>query len=186
QKGTPGLGGTRAASFWRWPGTLTPADCGRLTAHVDFFPTLAELAGAKPTDDVKRQVEGRSLVPLLRDPKADWPDRTLFTHVGRWPKGAKPDDYKFTDGSVRTPGWQLVSVGRGEQRWQLFDVTADPGEKTDVAAGHPDVVRRLAAEYDAWWASLPPYLVNEDAAATPKERPFEQLYWKQFGKPKKD
>ncbi|HJZ60337.1 MAG TPA: arylsulfatase [Gemmataceae bacterium] len=186
QKGTPWLGGTRAASFWRWPGTLTPADCGRLTAHVDFFPTLAELAGAKPTDDVKRQVEGRSLVPLLRDPKADWPDRTLFTHVGRWPKGAKPDDYKFTDCSVRTPRWQLVSVGKGEQRWQLFDVTADPGEKTDVAAGHPDVVRRLAAEYDAWWASLPPYLVNEDAAATPKERPFEQLYWKQFGKPKKD
>jgi arylsulfatase A-like enzyme len=41
QKATPWLGGTRAMSLWRWPGTLTPADCDRLTAHIDFFPTLA-------------------------------------------------------------------------------------------------------------------------------------------------
>ena len=48
QKGTPWLGGTRASSFWRWPGTLAPADCDRLTAHIDFFPTLSELAGGFP------------------------------------------------------------------------------------------------------------------------------------------
>ncbi len=45
-KVTPWLGGTRASSLWRWPGTLQPADCDRLAAHIDFFPTLAELAGA--------------------------------------------------------------------------------------------------------------------------------------------
>jgi arylsulfatase A-like enzyme len=186
QKGTPWLGGTRAASLWRWPGTLTPADCDRLTAHVDFFPTLAELAGAKPSDEVRAQVEGRSLVPLLQNPKADWPDRTLITHVGRWPKGAKPDDHKVSNCSVRTSRWHLVSAGKGKPRWQLFDVSADPGEKTDVMDKHPDVVRKLTAEYDAWWASLPPYLVNEDAAARPKEMAFHELYYKQFGKPKKD
>ena len=65
-KVTPWLGGTRAASFWRWPGTLKPADCDRLAAHIDFFPTLAEIAGAKLSDEVKMQVEGRSLVPLLQ------------------------------------------------------------------------------------------------------------------------
>src|SRR5438094_4414927 len=86
-KNTPWLGGTRAASFWRWPGTLKPGDVDRLTAHIDFFPTLAEIAGAKLSDGVKAQVEGRSLLPLLRDPKPEWPDRVLFTHVGRWPKG---------------------------------------------------------------------------------------------------
>src|SRR5205814_3169798 len=65
-KNTPWLGGTRAASFWRWPGTLKPGDVDQLAAHIDFFPTVAELAGAKPSDAVQRQVEGRSLVPLLR------------------------------------------------------------------------------------------------------------------------
>ncbi len=87
-KGTPWLGGTRAASFWRWPGMFRPADVDRLTAHVDVFPTLAELAGGELSSDLKEQVEGRSLVPLLTDPAAPWPDRTLVTHVGRWERGA--------------------------------------------------------------------------------------------------
>jgi arylsulfatase len=184
-KNTPWLGGTRASSFWRWPGTLAPADCDRLSAHIDFLPTLAEIAGAKLSDDVTKQVEGRSLVPLLQNPKAEWADRTLFTHVGRWPKGAKVDDHKYAGCSVRVPKWHLVSAGKAKGKWELFDLTADPGEATDVAGKHPDVVKKLSAEYDVWWASLPPYLVNEDAVP-PKENPFKELYWKQFGKPKQD
>jgi arylsulfatase A-like enzyme len=184
QKVTPWLGGTRAASLWRWPGTLTPGDCDRLTAHIDFLPTLAELAGAKLSEAVKQQVEGRSLVPLLENPKAAWEDRVLFTHVGRWPKGAKVDDHKYDHCSVRSTRWQMVSVTKDKLRWQLFDVKADPGEKTDVAGKHPEVVKKLNAEYDKWWASLPPYLVNEDAVG-PKENPFKVLYRKQFGPPKK-
>ncbi|MFM8270776.1 MAG: arylsulfatase [Gemmata sp.] len=183
-KNTPWLGGTRASSFWRWPGTLTPADCDRLTAHIDFLPTLAELANAKLPDEVTKQVEGRSLVPLLRNPKAEWAERTLFTHIGRWPKGAKVDDHKFAGCSVHTKRWHLVSAGKAKGKWELFDLTADSGEKTDVAEQHPEVVKKLGAEYDAWWASLPPFLVNEDAVG-PKENPFKELYWKQFGKPKK-
>ena len=76
----------------------------------------------------------------------------------------------------------MVSVGKGKV-WQLFDVKADPGEKTDIADKHPDVVKKLDAEYDAWWATLPPYLVNE-AAIGPKVNPFKELFEKQFGKPK--
>jgi len=181
-KVTPWLGGTRAASFWRWPGRLKPADCPRLAAHLDFFPTVAEIAGAKLPEDIKKQVEGRSLVPLLVDPKSQWADRTLFTHVGRWPKGKMPA-FKFENCSVRTTRWHLVSAGKGKKPWQLFDVSVDYGEKNDVAAMHPEVVKKLAAEYDDWWASLPPYLVNEDAVP-PKENPFKELYWKQFGKDK--
>ena len=64
-KGTAFLGGTRAASFWRWPGTLAPGDRQALTAHIDFFPTIASMAGAKLSEKVQSQVEGRSLAPLL-------------------------------------------------------------------------------------------------------------------------
>jgi arylsulfatase len=180
-KNTPWLGGTRASSFWRWPGTLKPGAVDQLAAHIDFFPTVAEIAGAKLSDAVKRQVEGQSLVPLLRDPKADWPDRILFTHIGRWPKGAKPAEYKYAHCSVRSPRWHLVCDTKDRSKqWQLFDVKAEPGEKTDVSAKHPEVVKELNEAYDRWWESVQAGLVNEDAVG-PKVSPFKELYEKQFG-----
>ena len=180
QKVTPWIGGTRASSLWRWPGTLKPADCDRLAAHIDFFPTLAELAGAKFSDDVKKQVEGRSLVSLLSNPQSDWADRTLFTHVGRWPVGADRSKFKYATCSVRNSQYQLVTASKGETKnWQLFDLKADPGEKTDIADKLPDVVKQLDAEYDRWWKSVQPQLVNEDAVA-PAENPFKTLFNQQF------
>jgi arylsulfatase len=197
-KVTPWLGGTRASSLWRWKGTLKPHDVSKLAAHIDFLPTLAELAGAKLTVEVQKQVEGRSLAPLLRDAEAAWPDRKLFTHVGRWPKGTPPEEYKYAQCSVRTPRWHLVSDWRpaapgkpdakpkkakpklAPQRWQLFDVQADAGEQNDVAAKHAEVVAELTAAYDKWWDSEQPQLVNESAIG-PKVNPFKERYWKQFG-----
>jgi arylsulfatase len=182
QKNTPWLGGTRAASFWRWPGVFEPADVDRLCAHVDVFPTLAALAGTTLSADVQRQVEGRSLVPLLRDPRADWPDRMLFTHLGRWPKGATPDDHKYRGCAVRTARWHLVCDGKDNvKRWQLFDVHADPGEKTNVADQQTAVVRELDDAYDKWWRSVQPQLINENAAG-PRVNPFKEIYDKQMRK----
>jgi arylsulfatase len=179
-KATPWLGGTRAASFWRWPGTLSPHEVTALTAHLDFFPTLAEIGGAKLDDKVRAQVEGRSLVPLLADTQADWPERTLFTHVGRWPKGADPELFKYAHCAVRTPRWHLVCDTNGPKEWQLFDVPADPGEQHNLAAEHPEAVAQLDAAYDAWWGAAVPMLINENAAL-PKMNPLKTLYWSQFG-----
>jgi arylsulfatase len=180
QKGSPYLGGTWAASLWRWPGTLSPGSVARLTAHIDFFPTLAELAGARLSPEVAAQVEGRSLVPLLKNPQAPWADRVLVTHVGRWPRGQSASG-KYQQCSVRTPRWHLVSASKADPpQWELYDVAADPGETTDLAARHPDVVQELSAAYEKWWESIQPYLVNEDAVG-PKINPFKELYWKQFG-----
>jgi arylsulfatase A-like enzyme len=183
-KVTPWLGGTRAASFWRWPGTLEPHNVDCLTAHIDVLPTLAELAGVPLTGELASQVEGRSLVPLLLNPHATCTDRVLFTHVGRWPKGASVADFKYSHCAVRNKRWQLVSDASGsgaQPQWQLFDLANDRAETTDVASRHPDVVRELSAAYDAWWQSVQPQLVNENAA-TPSEPPFTTLYREQFKK----
>jgi arylsulfatase len=180
-KGTAWLGGTHASSFWRWPGMIQPADCNALTAHIDLFRTLAAIAGAKIPDDVQPQVEGRSLVPLLENPSSSWPDRVLFTHVGRWPKFADPNESKFRMCSVRNTRWHLVSEnGAAEPKWQLFDVPADPGEKHDVLAQHPEVAKGLAAAYETFWAEALPLMVNEKVVG-PKINPFQELYYKQFG-----
>ena len=180
-KGTAFLGGTRAASLWRWPGALAPGDRPALTAHLDLFPTLAVLAGAVLPPPVQAQMEGRSLVPLLASPLAPWPDRTLMTHLGRWPKGADPATAKYRTCSVRTARWHLVSPGGGQApRWMLFDVENDYGETKDVQVEHPEVVRDLAARFDQWWDSLDGALVNEQAVG-PSVNPFKELFWRQFG-----
>jgi len=183
-KGSAWMGGTRAVSLWRWPGTLEPHDSNGLSSKIDFFPTAAELAGAALDEKVRAQVEGRSLVPLLRDAHAPWPERTLFVHAGRWTKGADVQLFKYSDCSVRSGPWHLVSDGPpGKARdkgWQLFNVTTDVGEQHDVAADHPDIVARLDTEYDHWWAAVVPMMVNENAVG-PKINPFKELYWKQFG-----
>lgn len=87
-------------------GTLKPVDVPALSAHIDVFRTLAVLAGAKRDDKVNAQVEGRSLVPLLFNPKADWPDRYLVTHVGRWDKGDPP--VKDGECSIHNTRYSLV------------------------------------------------------------------------------
>ena len=180
-KGTPWLGGTRASSFWRWPGHITPGDVAALAAHIDYFPTIAELAGAKLSPAVQTQVEGRSLLRLIEQPAAPWPARTLFTHVGRWPRFSDPDRAKFTNCSVRTKPWHLVSLKGGAQpAWELYDLAADPGEKTNVAGQHADTVAALSRDYDAWWTAARAGMVNE-AAVGPRLNPFASLYWKQFG-----
>lgn len=183
-KGSAWLGGTRAVSLWRWPRTLVPHDCPELAANIDFFPTLAGIVGATLDEKTRAQVEGRDLAILLFDMHPDWPTRVLFTHAGRWPKGADVQAYKYADCSVRNGRWHLVSdspPGKAREKgWQLFDVFADPGEQHDIAAEHADVVARLDGDYDRWWDSVVPMMINEKAEYADMN-PFKVLYWKQFG-----
>ncbi len=180
QKGTPYMGGTRVPAFWRWPNGINGArDVNSLTAHIDILPTLAEITGAKIPEAAQMQVEGRSMVPLLKDPQAPWADRVLFTHVGRWPNG-KAAESKYAQVSARNSQYHLVNNTRQGEKWELFDVRQDPGEKNNLAETKPEVVKHLKAEIDQWWVQVLPMLVNEQAKG-PKINPLKEMYWKQFG-----
>lgn len=172
QKGTPYEGGTRVPAFWRWPaGFPGGRDCAALTAHLDILPTLAQIVGAKLPEGLP--LDGRSLVPLLKDPKAEWPDRFLFTHVGRWAKG-KAAESQFANCAVRNARFQLVN------NQELYDLPADPGETRNVITEHPEVVRQMRSAYDQWWREILPALENE-AAVGPAMNSFKEAYLKQFG-----
>ena len=177
-KGTASNGGTRAMALWCWPDRIKPAACDKLTAHLDFFPTLAELAGAKVPAEVAGKLEGFSLVPLLESPQAGWHDeRMLFTHVGRWHTGVEPQ--KYGQCSVR---WKQYLQVWEKSRWCLYDLMNDPGEKTNIADRQQDVVAKLNQAYDAWWVAVLPCLANEQAYKTaPKANPFKEQYQQQFG-----
>ena len=180
-KGSVFLGGTRASSFWRWPGKWKPGATKALAAHIDVFPTLAQIAGATLPSAATNQIEGRTLLPLLENPAAEWPERHIFTHQSRWPKGADPNSSKYKMAAVRNTRWALVSEkGTSQPKWQLFDLTKDHGQKNDVAAEHPAVAKELATAFDKWWDECLPFLVNEKAVG-PKLNPFAVRYWEQFG-----
>lgn len=181
-KATAWEGGTRAVAFWRWPGTFKPATVDQLTSIVDLFPTFTELAGLTLEGKVKDQVEGRSLVPLLKNPQALWADRNLVTHIGRWggmTPGTPPEKYIKNGCAIRNNRFSLV---RGKTAWQLFDLKQDPGQSNDIAARQPEVVNQLSTAYDQWWDNVLPDLMNENAyQSAPKVNPFKQEYWNQFG-----
>jgi arylsulfatase len=165
-KGSPDEGGVRVPFFIRWDGRISPGrDIDRIAAHIDLLPTLAALAGAKPPAE---QVEGRSLLPLIEDPKAEWSDRYFFTHTGRWPTGAEPNDFQWKNFAVRSQRFRLVENA-------LFDMDKDPGQTTDVAQKHSDAVEAMRSAYDFWWKETRPMMVNETAPLSPT-RPFHELY----------
>ena len=172
-KGSPQEGGTHVPAFWRWKGVLGEGvDVPALTAHIDLYRTFCDLAGAAIPAGIQ-SIDGRSLVPLLENPKAAWPDRNLFVHQGRWAKGADPNQSKYKQCAIRTARWRLVNNS------VLYDIANDPYEDHDVASDHPEVVAKLRKAYDAWWEETVPLMVNEDAAYA-TEHPQVVRYEKQL------
>ncbi len=138
-KGSVYEGGTRVPFFIRWPkGFKGERKIETIAAHIDLYPTLLELCGVKPPEGLS--IDGKSLAPLLGGEESSWPDRMLFTHRER-----RNNLSSVYPGTVRTQRFNLVN---GEE---LYDVEADPGERTNVAAEHPDVVRELRAAYESWY-----------------------------------
>jgi arylsulfatase len=167
-------GGTHVPCFWSWQGVIREGiDVPALTAHIDIFKTFCDLAGANMPSDIQ-EIDGRSLLPLLENPQAAWPDRELFIHTGRWEKttGAA-DEAKYKSCAVRTQQWRFVNNS------ELYDITKDPYETTDVASQHPEVVAKLRQVYEEWWAKTRPLMVNEDVPLA-QEKPQAVRYEKQL------
>ena len=156
RKGTVYDGGVRVPCYVRWPSTLT---AGRIVdtmaAHIDLTPTLLEATGTPVPATGK--FDGRSLLPLLKGEAIDWPDRTLFF---QWHRGDAPEIYRAF--AARTREWKLVQAkgvppGPFDARSQpveLFHISEDPGEQKNVAAEHPEIVAKLKAAYEAWFADV--------------------------------
>jgi arylsulfatase A-like enzyme len=106
-KATIWEGGSRAMSFWKWPGVWKPRTIDQLTAHIDVLPTLCELAGAEIPDALQTELEGYSLVPLMKSGTWKHEDRYLFHHVGRWPSGTAAA-HKYANCGVRRGNYLLI------------------------------------------------------------------------------
>ncbi len=121
-KATAWQGGSRAMSFWRWPGKWQPYTSDNLSAHLDVLPTLCEVAGARIPEDLQADLEGYSLLPVLEagEPISWHDDRLLYHHVGRWPSGLA-ESHKYAMVSVRRGKYLLVrSNACGDPKCEEF------------------------------------------------------------------
>jgi arylsulfatase A-like enzyme len=147
RKGSVFEGGIRVPCFVRWPAALKPGrKVDRIAAHIDLAPTILEACGAAPPAQVK--LDGVSLLPLLRGDKVEWADRTLFF---QWHRGDQPEKGRAC--AALGERWKLVRQQPSAPA-MLFDLAADPGEKTDLASANPEVVRSLSEAYEKWFADV--------------------------------
>jgi len=144
-RGSPYEGGHRVPFFVRWPGGGVTAgrDIHTLTAHIDVLPTLMDFCKISKRPEGAPLMQGKSLVPLLSGDAQRWAPRTLVTDAQEIEQ-----PQKWRGSAVMTDRWRLVN-GK-----ELYDFSADPGEKKDVANENEEVVQELRAEYEKWWVSV--------------------------------
>lgn len=154
RKGSVEEGGVRSSFMIRWTGhILSGARIPQIAGAIDLFPTLCDLTGV-PVPKTK-PMDGVSLKRLLfltgNSVEPPWPAREFISFQAGGKKGAI---------SVRSQQYRLDPQGA------LFDMVADPGQKQDVAAQHPDEAKRLQTIAKKFIGEVSPVL------AAAKDRPY--------------
>ena len=135
RKGTLWEGGIRVPLILRWPGRLPAAKTSTQVA-ITFDLTATILAATRTPLPAGYHPDGIDLLPVLR---GDSPvERRLFWRINRPNRRQQ---------AVRSGRWKLL-VDAGQ--YLLFDLSNDPGERTDLAARHPDIVVALKGALAAW------------------------------------
>ncbi len=141
-KGSTWEGGVREPTVAWWPGRIAPASvCDAIAGNIDFLPTFVKLAGGTVPADHK--IDGRDISPLLLGQTKESPHEARYYYSG----------YKLQ--AVRVGPWKLAFAAQNDglglgaavpgslDKPRLYNLDIDIGERTDVAAEHPDIVERL-------------------------------------------
>jgi len=121
--------GTRTPMIIAGPGIVKGKVCSKPAQLLDIYPTLLELTGLEP--DAK--LEGNSLVPLLKNPQADWP------HMARTSFG--PGNY-----SIVSERYRYIHYNDGSE--EFYDRSKDPHEWSNVVQNpeYAAVIRKHRAQ----------------------------------------
>ncbi|WP_439557125.1 sulfatase [Dyadobacter sp.] len=170
-KGSVYEGGIREPMLVRWPGVVKPQTTATQYVIVeDFFPTILEIAGVKGPELIQ-QVDGKSFLPILKNPAFKNDQRTLvWHHPNRWIAQEGPNIHFAS--ALRKGDWKLIYDYRN-RKLELYDLKNDIGEQNDQAAANPAKTRELAALLTAqlkkWNAQLPVFKKSGKPAAWPDQ-----------------
>jgi len=170
-KGTMFDGGCRVPTVMRWPGKIPAGTvCSTPAMTIDLLPTIAKRVGAKLPE---HPIDGRDIWPLIAgQPGATSPHEAYYFYwgkhldavrMGRW-KLHFPHPYRTLAGRPGGTGGIPVKYEEGKIGLALFDMEKDPGETTDVAAAHPDVVAKMQQLADRIRADLGDSATKQEGA----------------------
>jgi len=142
-KGSLYEGGVRVPAFANWPGHLTPAVINEPLDMVDIMPTLLALGGGSGSPD--HPMDGKNIWPTLSFGQPS-PHEDILINVEAF------------RGAIRKGNWKLVKIALLPGKTELYDVAKDPGETTNVADQHADVVADLEARLIAYAKEQKPSL----------------------------
>ena len=144
-KGSAYEGGMRVPFIVSWPGVTTPDTTSAEPVITPDIPaTILDLTGVGRSPS--QPLDGVSLAPVLRGGSLD--RDAIFWHYPHYhPGGATPHS------AVRSGDWRLVHFNE-DGRHELYDLSRDEGETTDLAAREPARVAELRAKLDAWLAAV--------------------------------
>ncbi len=162
-KGSAYEGGVRVPFIVKWPGVVKPGStCEVPVMTIDCFPTILEIAGAPRAG----APDGESLVPLFKQTGALKRD-ALFWHYPHYhPGGATPH------AAVREDDFKLVKFYE-DGREELYNLRADPSEKSDLSKTDSNRTAALATRLARWQKSVGAQFATpnprHDAARNPRE-----------------
>ena len=135
-KGRQWEGGIRQPYYIVAPGVTEPGSISsQFATGTDFFPTLLELAGLKPLPT--HHIDGISLVPALR---GEFLERVLYWHYPHYGnQGGEPSSI------IRDGDHKLIRYYEDGHE-ELYNVKKDISETNDLAATHPELVKKLSVK----------------------------------------
>ena len=148
-------GGIRVPAIVSWPGKLPEGHVrSQMATACDWMPTIAELCEIEPPD---RKRDGHSIVDVIRSADAKSPHQTFHWQSGRGRGGRQ---WAVRDGAWKLIGNPRDTSGKGElgdeDNLFLVNLDEDVSEMKNLAADHPDVVRRLRGLHETWIREVSP------------------------------
>lgn len=141
QKGYPYEGGIRVPTVVKWPGKIPAGVQSNLPiVTLDWLPTILDYLGLDPSE---LGLDGKSLTEVLKGGTLG--TRDLFWH---FPHYRGPDVVPYS--IIRSGDYKLIHYFE-ERPDELFSLTNDPRETTNLAAEFPEIVSQLKLSLQAWW-----------------------------------
>lgn len=146
-KGSLYEGGTRVPLIVRWPGKTERGSASNLpTIHVDFFPTLLEIAAApRPS----QTLDGESLAKHFADPQQQLARDAIYQHFPGY-LGAGKNSWRTTPVSLIQAGpWKLMEFLE-DGHIELYNLDTDLSESKNLADVEPEKTAQLLRRLRAW------------------------------------
>ena len=148
-------GGHRVPGIFRWPGEIPKGVVSDATVtSMDLLPLFCDLAGVGLPSD--RKIDGKNIADILRGQSSESPHEAIYYYNGTNLQAVRRGQWKLhLPRTVQDqPFWAKKAGGNPKKVYitldtpMLFNLESDVGEKTNVAAQHPEIVGSLLKEAD--------------------------------------